>query len=46
MIAVAVFAVSLAVGAWIGIRHSEAKHRSDRDITTYLLTIPSDEWKP
>ena len=45
MTALAVFTIALALGAWIGVRRSEAKHRVNRDLTTYLLTIPNSEWK-
>ena len=45
MTVVAVFTVFLAAGAWIGVRYSEAATRIERDLTTYLLSIPRDEWK-
>jgi hypothetical protein len=41
----AMSAISLSLIGWLGVRRSEAKHRVDRDITTYLLTIPNSEWK-
>jgi hypothetical protein len=45
MTTLAVFAVSMSLVGWLGVRRSEAKHRVDRDLTTYLLTIPNSEWK-
>ena len=45
MTTLAVFAVSLSLGGWLGVRYSEAKHRINRDLTSYLLTIPNSEWK-
>lgn len=45
MTILAVFAVSLSLGGWLGVRYSEAKHRLSGDLTTYLLTIPNSEWK-
>lgn len=44
MTLIAVIAVSLAIGAWIGFRCAEA-NREITDITTYLASIPADEWR-
>jgi hypothetical protein len=41
----AMSAILLSLIGWLGVRRSEAKHRVDRDLTTYLLTIPNSEWK-
>lgn len=40
----AILAVALAVGGWLAIRYERTSHHS-ADLTTYLLTIPADEWK-
>ena len=42
VIAVAVFAAVLAVGAWVWLRSTE--HQLETDLTHYLLTLPVDEW--
>ena len=44
MTVVAIIAVALAVGAWAGIRWSEAT-RLETDISTYIASIPADEWR-
>lgn len=44
MTILAIIAVSLAVGAWWGIRWSEAS-RQVNDLTAYLVSIPADEWR-
>lgn len=44
MTLVAFMAVALAVGAWWGFRWAEETHRLN-DLTTYLLSIPADEWE-
>lgn len=41
----AVIAVALAVGTWVGIRWAETSHRIQADVTTYLVSIPADEWQ-
>ena len=39
----AIFAVSLALGTWVGFRFGETKANLDHDLRTYLLaTIPSE----
>lgn len=45
MTALAVLAVTVTIGAWLGIRATEAKQRLERDLTTYLLSIPAEEWE-
>ena len=45
MTALAILAVTVTIGAWLGIRAAEAKHRIERDLTTYLLSIPAEEWE-
>lgn len=46
MTTAAVFAVAVAFGAWVGIRSERAiSERGSADLTTYLLSIPADEWK-
>lgn len=44
MTTLAITAVALAAGTWFGIRWSEETRRID-DLTTYLVSIPADEWK-
>jgi len=41
----AIFAVSLAVGTWVGFRFGETKANFDHDLRTYLLSIPDEEWR-
>ena len=43
MTLVAVTAVGLVAGAWAWMRLTEEKARLD--LTTYLLSIPADEWQ-
>jgi len=45
MTIVASIAVTIAAGAWLAIRVADASQRVDIDLTTYLLSIPADEWK-
>ena len=40
----AVIAVSLAVGTWLGIRWAEASHRIDRSLNEVLMSLPVDDW--
>ena len=42
MTILAIFAATLALGTWLGIRWAEESRRLT-DITTYLLSIPSDD---
>lgn len=42
---IAVIAVVIVIGAWVGIRIADAKQVIERDLTTYLLSIPADEWQ-
>ena len=43
----AIFAVSLALGTWVGFRFGETKANLDHDLRTYLLaTIPSEPSAP
>ena len=45
MTILAIVAASLAIGTWLGIRIADASQRIDRDLATYLLSIPADEWQ-
>lgn len=45
MTAVAALASTLALGTWLGIRWAEQSRRLEHDLTTYLLSIPADEWE-
>ena len=45
MTILATVAASLAIGTWLAIRIADASQRIDRDLATYLLSIPADEWK-
>ncbi len=42
---IAFMAVAIVAGTWIGIHLAEVSNRLDHDLTTYLLSIPADEWK-
>lgn len=42
---VAFTAVSLALGTWAGFRLGEAKANLDRDLRSYLMSIPDEEWR-
>lgn len=44
MTVLAVAAATLALGTWLGIRWAEESRRLN-DLTTYLLSIPADEWE-
>ena len=41
----AIFVVFFVIGTWLAIRCAEASRRIESDITSYLLTIPADEWR-
>lgn len=45
MTILAVLAVTVTIGAWLGIRAAEARQHIERDLTTYLLSIPAEEWE-
>ena len=52
MTVLAVLAVTVTIGGWLGIRAAEATHRINRDLTAFLLTTcpPADiedfdEWE-
>lgn len=45
---IAVIAVGLAVGGYIGVRYAEAKHRLDTDLAEFLLVpdeLDGDRWR-
>lgn len=42
MTILAILAATLTLGTWFGIRWAEESRRLD--LTTYLLSIPADEW--
>ena len=41
----AVIAVTLAAGAWLGIRIADAKARIETDIAAYVLALPVAQWE-
>lgn len=45
MTIIAVLAVTVTIGAWLGIRAADAHQRIERDLTAYLLSIPAEEWE-
>jgi hypothetical protein len=45
MTVLAIIAVTLAIGTWIGFRWADASHRLETDLTAYLASIPADEWR-
>lgn len=44
MTILAVIAVSLAVGAWVGIRMAEANQQIERSINDVLMSMPVQDW--
>ena len=43
MSTVAIVAVALAVGTWLGIRWNEAKHRIDQTLQQVVMSTPLEE---
>ena len=44
MTALAVLAVTVTIGGWLGIRAADAYQRVERDLAAYVLSLPLTEW--
>jgi len=42
--ALAVLAVTVTIGGWLGIRAADAYQEVERDLAAYVLSLPLTEW--
>lgn len=45
MSVLALIAVMVAVGTWLGIRWAEASQKIETDLAAFLLSMPVEEWE-